>query len=83
LRGKETEVVWCTDWGNCLGVVNSKAPTAMLLDKDEHFVAFGYEALQRFSELSEGELDEFSLHQSFKMELLGVVSMLSRLPLIR
>jgi hypothetical protein len=66
---REGEGVWCDSWGHEVGIENKKAPTAVLLDKDEKFVAFGYDAIQRFSDLSKEELDEFSLYQAFKMEL--------------
>jgi hypothetical protein len=46
----------------------------VLLDRDENFVAFGYEALQRFSEMNEEELENHALYQRFKMQLMESVS---------
>jgi hypothetical protein len=69
-KGNEDQVNWCDKWGNNLGVVNSKAPTVVLVDKLGQFVAFGYDALEKYNNMSEGEAKNHHLYQRFKMKLM-------------
>ena len=50
--------------------ISYRAPTTLLLDKDQNFVAFGYEAENTYAELAEDEEngDYFYMRQ-FKMQL--------------
>ncbi|XP_063415832.1 heat shock 70 kDa protein 12A-like [Mytilus trossulus] len=51
-------------------LLSLKAPTALLLDSSQEFVAFGYEAENMYSELvSEGEHEDYYYFHSFKMIL--------------
>ena len=38
--------------------ISYRAPTTLLLDKDQNFVAFGYEAENTYDELAEDEENE-------------------------
>lgn len=55
---------------NIMGVVNHKMPTAVLINKDGHFEAFGCEALERYKKLDKNELQMYSLFEKFKMQLM-------------
>ncbi|XP_063415843.1 heat shock 70 kDa protein 12A-like [Mytilus trossulus] len=51
-------------------LMSLKAPTAVLLDSSQAFVAFGYEAENMYSELvSEGEHEDYYYFHNFKMLL--------------
>ena len=50
--------------------ISYKTPTTLLLDKDKNFVAFGYEAENKYAELAEDEEnDEYFYIRRFKMLL--------------
>ena len=52
------------------GLVSSKTPTTVLLDKDEKLVDFGFGAETAYAELSENEEhEEYYYFQRFKMML--------------
>lgn len=52
------------------GLVSSKTPTTVLLDKDEKLVDFGFGAETAYAELSENEEhEEYYYFQRFKMIL--------------
>ncbi|ELU17209.1 hypothetical protein CAPTEDRAFT_210496 [Capitella teleta] len=55
---------------NIMGVFNHKMPTAVLINKDGHFEAFGCEALERYKKLDKNELQMYSLFEKFKMQLM-------------
>jgi len=47
-----------------------KIPTAILFDKDQHFVAFGNQAIDKYKEIaSDGQAENYFFFQRFKMEL--------------
>ena len=50
--------------------ISYKTPTTLLLDKDQNFVAFGYEAENTYAELAEDEVNEDYFYiRRFKMLL--------------
>lgn len=54
------------------GSMSLKAPTSILLNPDQKFHAFGYEADQRYTELAQkGLSSEWYYFQKFKMKLQG------------
>ncbi|ELT93911.1 hypothetical protein CAPTEDRAFT_71434, partial [Capitella teleta] len=55
--------------GANVSVCNHKTPTAVLVNKDGRFEAFGYEAQERYKSLEEDELQMYSLYERFKMQL--------------
>lgn len=56
---------WCD-----VGFISSKTPTTVLIDKNEKFVAFGFEAQTKYAELLEnGEGKDYFYFQHFKMML--------------
>ncbi|XP_077998556.1 heat shock 70 kDa protein 12A-like [Glandiceps talaboti] len=58
-------------WGVEQGLVNTKTPTCILLNSDETFNNFGYEAQQRFMALSASEARKYLYFERFKMKLHG------------
>lgn len=51
-------------------LLSLKAPTAVLLNADQEFEAFGYEAEKRFSDLlADGEHNDYYYFHQFKMLL--------------
>lgn len=53
-----------------VGFISSKTPTTVLIDKNEKFVAFGFEAETKYAELLEnGEGKDYFYFQHFKMML--------------
>ncbi|ELU08606.1 hypothetical protein CAPTEDRAFT_151163 [Capitella teleta] len=69
-KGSEKDIRGCKDWGANLGVVNLKAPTSVLVDKDGKFVAFGYEAQEMYKSMEPEDARLYSLHERFKMQLM-------------
>lgn len=54
------------------GSMSLKAPTSILLNPDQKFHAFGYDADQRYTELAQKGLNkEWYYFQKFKMKLQG------------
>ncbi|XP_071124637.1 heat shock 70 kDa protein 12A-like [Mytilus edulis] len=63
---KEPTKINTTIWYGC----NLKAPTAVLLDSSQEFVAFGYDAENKYSELlADEEHEDYHYFHSFKMLL--------------
>ena len=48
-------------------------PDAVLVDADDNFIAFGFEALEKYFNLSEEELQRHFLYKDFKMRLMQEV----------
>ena len=59
------------NWETPLSVqISYKTPTTLLLNKDQNFVAFGYEAESKYAELAdEEENEDYFYIQRFKMLL--------------
>eukprot|EP00058_Branchiostoma_floridae_P006840 XP_002592328.1 hypothetical protein BRAFLDRAFT_240135 [Branchiostoma floridae] len=58
------------NWGQILGHQSYKAPTSLLLSPDREFVAFGFEALQKYATLTENKKDKSHyFFEHFKMRL--------------
>uniref|UniRef100_X2B8D8 Heat shock 70 kDa protein 12A n=1 Tax=Capitella teleta TaxID=283909 RepID=X2B8D8_CAPTE len=68
-KGREKDIEGCKNWGANVSVCNHKTPTAVLVNKDGKFEAFGYEAQERYKSLEEDELQMYSLYERFKMQL--------------
>lgn len=63
-----TNTSWTTNSG--LGLVSWKTPTTVLLGPNQDFVAFGYEAEERYIQLAENdEHKDWYYFQHFKMQL--------------
>jgi hypothetical protein len=57
-RESSSEIKVCDSWGSGLGVAGSKAPTVVLVRNKTKFVAFGYEAQEKYAEMDEEEVKE-------------------------
>ena len=57
------------EWGTDQGYSTMKTPTCLLLNPDESFNSFGYEAQDRYADLEEEEARQFFYFDSFKMIL--------------
>ncbi|ELT96722.1 hypothetical protein CAPTEDRAFT_196633 [Capitella teleta] len=68
-KGREKDIEGCKNWGANVSVCNLKTPTAVLVNKDGKFEAFGYEAQERYKSLEEDEVQMYSLYERFKMQL--------------
>ena len=63
------------------GLISSKTPTTVLLDKDENLVEFGFDAETAYAELSEDEEhEEYYYFRRFKMMLYDKVRKSVRKP---
>ena len=71
---KEKELAYRKDWGANLGIIEVKAPTAVLVDKDGKFVNFGYEAHDIYKKMDEQKAKDFALFENFKLGLYSKVS---------
>ncbi|ELU17210.1 hypothetical protein CAPTEDRAFT_133364 [Capitella teleta] len=69
-KGRENDIAGCRNWGANLGVSNHKTPTAVLVNKDGKFEAFGYEAQEKYKRLEGNEVKMYSLFERFKMQLM-------------
>ncbi|XP_077986416.1 heat shock 70 kDa protein 12A-like [Glandiceps talaboti] len=56
-------------WGNDQGYNTFKTPTCILLNRDKEFIAFGYEAREKYADLEEAQDKEFYFFDRFKMTL--------------
>lgn len=66
---KNQSIIHVSSWSTPIpGSISFKTPTTLLMDKDEEFVAFGFEAETKYAELLEDEEGEdyFYFHR-FKM----------------
>ena len=65
--------IYCPHWTSGTSTLASyKTPTTVLLDRDEEFVAFGYDAEKMYSELVEEEdetVEDYFYFRRFKMLL--------------
>lgn len=57
------------NWGQTQGFLLHKTPTCLLLRPNGEFEAFGFEAVSKYSDLTEEEADEFYYFDRFKMKL--------------
>ena len=57
------------NWGQTQGFLLHKTPTCLLLKPDGEFVAFGFEAVSKYNDLTEEEADEYYYFDRFKMKL--------------
>ncbi|XP_022321480.2 heat shock 70 kDa protein 12A-like isoform X1 [Crassostrea virginica] len=67
----DTMKIFCPQWTSGTStLVSYKTPTTVLLDRDEEFVAFGYDAEKMYSEyVEEDEADDYFYFRRFKMML--------------
>lgn len=62
--------IFCPYWKDLADLVSDKTQTSMLLDKQQQFVAFGYEAERKYLDLvKDGNAKDFFYFKSFKMLL--------------
>ena len=63
--------IFCPQWRSGMSTLASnKTPTTVLLDREQKFVAFGYEAEKMYSEyVEEDEADDYFYFRRFKMML--------------
>ncbi|XP_019623428.1 PREDICTED: heat shock 70 kDa protein 12B-like [Branchiostoma belcheri] len=58
------------NWGQNLGCQSYKAPTTVLFGPDKKFIAFGFEAVEKYATLTEnGEDKSYYFFEHFKMRL--------------
>ena len=57
------------EWGSDQGYSTMKTPTCLLLNPDQSFNSFGYEAKDKFADLEEEEARQYFYFESFKMIL--------------
>lgn len=56
----------------CESLTSFKTPTTVLIDKDEEFVAFGFDAETKYAEeLEEGKGEDYFYFHHFKMLMYG------------
>ena len=64
------DIIMFTNWGSCVGLpVSFKAPTCLMTNKHDRFVAFGYEAQHKYSSMTSEEAEEYYFYDKFKMYL--------------
>lgn len=69
---EKDEIFLNRDWTNEQNGCTTKTPTCLLLKPDQSFDSFGYDAVEKYSELqSKKEEKEYLFFQHFKMELLN------------
>ena len=70
--GEKEEIFLNREWTNEQNCKTHKTPTCLLLNPDHSLHSFGYDAVEKYSELqSEKEEKEYLFFQHFKMELLN------------
>lgn len=57
------------NWGQTQGFLLQKTPTCLLLKPNGEFVAFGFEAVSKYNDLTEEEASEHYYFDRFKMKL--------------
>ena len=57
------------EWGSDQGYSTMKTPTCLLLNPDQSFNSFGYEAKDKFADLKEEEARQYFYFDCFKMIL--------------
>ena len=57
------------EWGSDQGYSTMKTPTCLLLNPDQSFNSFGYEAKDKFADLEEEEARQYFYFDCFKMIL--------------
>ena len=57
------------NWGQTQGFLLQKTPTCLLLKPSGEFVAFGFEAVSKYNDLTEDEASEHYYFDRFKMKL--------------
>ncbi|XP_062593151.1 heat shock 70 kDa protein 12A-like [Saccostrea cucullata] len=65
---KDIEKIYTVHW-NSGSLMSEKTPTTLLLDKDQNFVSFGYDAETLYSRLPEEEKKKYFYFRRFKMML--------------
>ncbi|XP_054908995.1 heat shock 70 kDa protein 12A-like [Poeciliopsis prolifica] len=58
-------------WGKEIGLDTPKAPTCILFNESEEFVAFGYEATEAYNCMGGEDAKKYYFFQNFKMALYG------------
>lgn len=61
--------ILCPYWTSSSASTVDKTPTVLLLDEKQNFIAFGYEAEEKFFELDEEERKECYYFQGFQIYL--------------
>ncbi|XP_029657246.2 heat shock 70 kDa protein 12A-like [Octopus sinensis] len=57
------------NWGQTQGFMLHKTPTCLLLRPSGEFEAFGFDAVSKYNDLSEEEVDDYYYFDRFKMKL--------------
>jgi len=65
-KGKTVAISWEHDG---LEGIDIKAPTAVLFDSGRNFLAFGFEAVKRYSRMNDKQKSDCNYFERFKMEL--------------
>lgn len=65
-------------WGSAQGSSTLKTPTCLLLDPEQKFVTFGYEAAEKYAELEDAQDRSYYFFDRFKMLLHGSEEELNR-----
>lgn len=67
---EKDEIFLNRDWTNQQNCRSNKTPTCLLLKPDHSFDSFGYDAIEKYSELQNKKKEkEYLFFQHFKMEL--------------
>ena len=68
-KNKPEEIRMNKNWGASAGFNSYKTPTCVLLDPDNKFANFGYEAQEKYASLLENDDQRYSYFDRFKMTL--------------
>ncbi|KAI8489716.1 hypothetical protein Bbelb_326220 [Branchiostoma belcheri] len=68
-REGERGILVNNPWGNDQGFQSLKTPTCLLLDPEQCFHSFGFDAVEKYAQLAETRDREFYFFDHFKMEL--------------
>ncbi|XP_078695282.1 heat shock 70 kDa protein 12A-like [Branchiostoma floridae x Branchiostoma belcheri] len=68
-REGERGILVNNPWGNDQGFESLKTPTCLLLDPEQRFHRFGFDAAEKYAQLEETRDREFYFFDHFKMEL--------------
>ena len=69
-KNKPNDIIVNKNWGDGVSTASYKTPTSVLVDDQAKFVAFGYEAEHKYSELSASDEGKgYDLYRHFKMML--------------